>query len=66
MYHPQWHTLGRKTRQAKWQFFGSQKSGVTTVEKKSLFHYYFALLTESVHWLMFIFTRQPTTGSVSQ
>lgn len=34
MYGPQWHTLGRKTRQAKWQFFGSQKKNDATVVEK--------------------------------
>jgi len=33
MYRRQWHTLGRKTWQAKWQLFVSQKNEATTVEK---------------------------------
>jgi len=66
MYRPQRDTLGRKTRQAKWQFFGSQKNEVTTVKKNSPLHYYFTLVTERVHWPMFVFTRQPTTVSVTQ
>ena len=33
MYRPQWHTLGHKTSQAKWHFFGIQKNDATRVEK---------------------------------